>query len=101
MKITKVGTTALSAPFRAASSQQINDLRKQKSCGRARIGEVRLVAVDAVTKRARPASPAPKAIKTPAPASGGCREEPPAEAAARCRTRRRGRCGRDRDCRSR
>jgi hypothetical protein len=47
MKIAKVGTTALSAPFRAASSQQINDLRKQKSCGRARIGEVRLAATPA------------------------------------------------------
>jgi hypothetical protein len=44
MKIAKVGTTALSAPFRAASSRQINDLRKQKSCGTARIGEVRLAA---------------------------------------------------------
>jgi hypothetical protein len=42
MKIAKVGTTALSAAQRAPRSQQINDLRKTKSRGRVRIGEVRL-----------------------------------------------------------
>jgi hypothetical protein len=37
-----VFTTALSAQLATARSRQINDLRKQKSCGSIRIGEVRL-----------------------------------------------------------
>jgi hypothetical protein len=37
-----VFTTALSSQRDATRAYQINDLRKQKSCGSIRIGEVRL-----------------------------------------------------------